>query len=35
MLELITGVVGMILYPLMAIIFLVIDLLQGVFYGLA
>lgn len=35
MLELITGVVGVIIYPLLSIIFLVIDLLQGVFYGLA
>lgn len=35
MLTFITGLIGMLLYPLFAIIFLIIDLLQGVFTGLA
>lgn len=35
MLTFITGLIGGLLYPLFSIIFLVIDLLQGIFYGLA
>ena len=35
MLEIITGAIGLLLYPLFAVIFNILDLLQSVFYGLA
>ena len=35
MISAITGLIGGLLYPLFSIIFVLIDLLQGVFYGLA
>ena len=35
MIDLIMGIVGQLLYPLFGIIFLFIDILQTIFFGLA